>query len=94
VPIEGTLDFEELTSQLEALPAEYIRIKGICWAVDLENGSADPTLIAFHRVGARVSAEPITDPSSRDAIPRAVALGVDIAPGPLAACLRAAMISS
>jgi len=93
VPIEGTLDFEELTSQLEALPAAYIRIKGICWAVDLENGSSDPTLIAFHRVGARVSAEPIAEPSSRDAIPRAVALGVDIEPGPLAACLRAAMIS-
>jgi G3E family GTPase len=93
VPIEGTLDFEELTSQLEALPAEYIRIKGICWAVELETGSPEPTLIAFHRVGARVSAEPISEATGRDVQPRAVALGVGIERDRLAACVRAAMVS-
>jgi G3E family GTPase len=93
VPIEGTLDFEELTSQLEALPADYIRIKGICWAVDLETGSPEPTLIAFHRVGARVSAEPLGEQAARDAQPRVVALGVGIDPARLAACVRAAMVS-
>ena len=62
VQIHGTLDFEELTSQLEELPASYVRIKGVAWAVDRETGSDEPTLIAFHRVGARVSAEPLMRP--------------------------------
>jgi G3E family GTPase len=92
VPIEGTLDFEELTSQLEALPADYIRIKGICWAVDLETGSAAPALIAFHRVGARVSAEPLGPLSEGEPVPRAVALGFGIDRDRLAACVRAAML--
>jgi G3E family GTPase len=94
VAIEGTLDFEELTSQLEELPAEYIRIKGICWAVDPVTGAEEPTLIAFHRVGARVSAEPVAEPSAREHIARAVALGFGIDRDRLAACLRAAMIPS
>jgi G3E family GTPase len=94
VAIEGTLDFEELTSQLEELPAEYIRIKGICWAVDPVAGTDEPTLIAFHRVGARVSAEPMAEPSPREHIARAVALGFGIDRDRLAACLRAAMIPS
>ena len=92
VAIEGTLDFEELTSQLEALPAEYIRIKGICRAVDPESGALEPTLIAFHRVGARVSAEPVTETSAREPVARAVALGFGIDAGRLAACVRAAML--
>ncbi len=94
VAIEGTLDFEELTSQLEELPAEYIRIKGICWAVDPVAGTDEPTLIAFHRVGARVSAEPVAEPSQGEPIARAVALGFGIDRDRLAACLRAAMIPS
>jgi G3E family GTPase len=92
VEIEGTLDFEELTSQLEALPAEYVRIKGICWAVDLQTGSEEPALIAFHRVGARVSAEPVSELSPREPVARAVALGFGVDPARLAACLRAAMV--
>ena len=94
VTIEGTLDFEELTTQLEELPAGYIRIKGICWAVDPVAGSQEPTLIAFHRVGARVSAEAVSELSPREPIARAVALGFGIDPDRLAACLRAAMITS
>ncbi len=47
VAIEGTLDFEELTSQLEELPAEYIRIKGICWAVDPVAGAEEPDIDCF-----------------------------------------------
>jgi G3E family GTPase len=92
LPIEGTLDFEELTSQLEALPSEYVRIKGICWAVDLETGSDEPRLIAFHRVGARVSAEPLAAQETHDPTPRFVALGPGIERDRLAACLRAAMV--
>lgn len=94
VPIEGTLDFEELTSQLEALPAAYIRIKGICWAVDPQSGSDRRTLIAFHRVGARVSAEPLVAGPDAEPIPCAVALGVGIETDRLAACVRAAMVRS
>jgi G3E family GTPase len=92
VPIDGTLDFEELTAQLEELPATYIRIKGICWAIDPESGSETPALIAFHRVGARVSAEPIGALADDEPAPRAVALGVGIDGARLAACLRAAMV--
>lgn len=92
VPIDGTLDFEELTTQLEGLPAEYIRIKGICWAIDRETGTDTPALIAFHRVGARVSAEPIGALTAGDPVPRAVALGMGIDGARLAACLRAAML--
>jgi G3E family GTPase len=92
VSIDGTLDFEELTAQLEELPASYIRIKGICWAIDPEAGSATPALIAFHRVGARVSAEPIGALAVGDPVPRAVALGTGIDGARLAACLRAAMV--
>ena len=92
VMIEGTLDFEELTTQLEALPAEYVRIKGICRAVDLQTGSREPALIAFHRVGARVSAEPLAEQAAREPIARAVALGFGVDADRLAACLRAAMV--
>ncbi|HKE20410.1 MAG TPA: GTP-binding protein [Kofleriaceae bacterium] len=92
VMIEGTLDFEELTTQLEALPAEYVRIKGICRAVDPQTGSREPALIAFHRVGARVSAEPLAEQAAREPIARAVALGFGVDADRLAACLRAAMV--
>ncbi|HWM87714.1 MAG TPA: GTP-binding protein [Kofleriaceae bacterium] len=92
VAIEGTLDFEELTNQLESLPSGYLRIKGICWAVDPQSGSDEPALIAFHRVGARVSAEPIAEVSPGETVARAVALGFGIEPDRLAACLRAAMV--
>jgi G3E family GTPase len=92
VMIDGTLDFEELTTQLEGLPAEYVRIKGICWAVDGSTGSQAPALIAFHRVGARVSAERLGEHAAREPIARAVALGFGVDADRLAACLRAAMV--
>jgi G3E family GTPase len=93
LPIEGTLDFEELTSQLEELPPSYVRIKGIARAVDLSTGSAEVRWIAFHRVGARVSAEPLAVGGEQPA-PRLVALGFDLDLGRLAACLRAAVVPS
>ena len=90
--IEGTLDLEELTAELEALPATWVRLKGICWAIDRSTGSADARLIAFHRVGARVSSEPIAPLPDPPAEPRAVALGTELDADRLAACLRRAVV--
>jgi len=93
LPIDGTLDFEELTAQLEELPASYVRIKGICHAIDRSSGTDEPFWIAFHRVGARVSAEPLPSGSER-VFPCVVALGTGLDADQLAACVRAAVITS
>jgi G3E family GTPase len=93
LPIEGTLDFEELTARLEELPAGYVRIKGICRAIDRSSGTDEPFWIAFHRVGARVSAEPLASASER-VFPCVVALGSGLEAEELAACVRAAVITS
>ncbi len=93
LPIEGTLDFEELTIRLEELPAGYVRIKGICHAIDRSSGTDEPFWIAFHRVGARVSAEPLPSASER-VFPCVVALGTGLDADQLAACVHAAVITS
>lgn len=93
VPIPGIVDFEELTAQLEELPAEYIRIKGICRAVDESTGSDQVRLIAFHRVGARVSSA-LLDPDERDFEHCMVALGLDLDRERLTACIAAAVLPS
>jgi G3E family GTPase len=93
LPIEGTLDFEELTTRLEELPAGYVRIKGICHAIDRSSGTDEPFWIAFHRVGARVSAEPLPSASER-VFPCVVALGTGLDADQLAACVRAAVVPS
>lgn len=87
--IVHTLDFEELATSLEALPANYVRIKGIARVVDESTGSDEPHYIAFHRVGGRVSAERLIAPAAT----RLVALGLGIDPAPLAACLEAAVVT-
>ena len=40
VDVPGTLDLEELDDQLAALPASYVRVKGIVRAVDPRDGRA------------------------------------------------------
>jgi G3E family GTPase len=90
--IDGIIDLEELVAELEALPASWVRLKGICWAIDRSTGSADARLIAFHRVGARVSCEPIDPLPEPPVHPRAVALGTDLDAERLAACLRKAVV--
>jgi G3E family GTPase len=93
LPIDGTLDFEELTAELEQLPAGYVRIKGICHAIDRSSGTDEPFWIAFHRVGARVSAEPLPPASATERLfPCVVALGTGLDADRLAACVRAAML--
>jgi G3E family GTPase len=86
--ITGTLDFEEFGARLEELPANYVRIKGIARVVDESTGSSEPRVVAFHRVGTRVSCEPV--PAGGD--PRMVALGPGIERARLAACLDASVI--
>ncbi len=88
LPIENTLDFEVLTEELESLGASYLRIKGIARVVDASTGSQEPRMIAFHRVGARVSAEPCRPELQT----RLVAIGSAVDRGELAACLEASVL--
>lgn len=88
LPIEKLIDFEELSEQLEALPKNYVRIKGIAYAIDASTGSSEPRWLAFHRVGTRVSCEPLDNPADS----RVVALGTGMQRSALAACLEAAVV--
>jgi G3E family GTPase len=88
--IDGTLDFEELSARLEELPANWVRIKGIARVIDESTGNAAPHWVAFHRVGSRVSSEPLPGPAA----PRVVALGKGLDRARLAACLDASVIPS
>jgi len=88
LPIEHTLDFELLSEGLEELAPDYIRIKGIARVVDGSSGSDAPTMVVFHRVGARVSAEPARD----DLECRLVAIGAHIDAKELQSCLDAAVL--
>lgn len=94
LPIENTIDFEELTSHLEELPGTYVRIKGIARAIDESTGSSEPRWIAFHRVGTRVSYEPFDWPLDRPVAMRMVALGRQLDASRLAACLDASVVRS
>ena len=86
--ISGTLDFEILSELLEELPPSYVRIKGIARVIDASSGSPEPRVIAFHRVGARVSAEPAREGLQA----RIVAIGSGLDIEELGACLRSAMV--
>lgn len=90
LPIEGILDFEELSARLEELPGNWFRIKGIAHVIDESTGNAAPRWVVFHRVGTRVSWEPLPAPAS----PRVVALGKGLDRARLAACLDASVIPS
>jgi G3E family GTPase len=85
--VEGPVDLEELGDQLAELPANYVRIKGIV-------RDAEGQWHAIHRVGLRVSSEAIVRKSD-DALGehgRIVALGSDLDPDKIAACLEAAYL--
>ena len=83
--IRCTIDLEELEDQLAELPASYVRIKGIA--------RTSTSWVAFHRVGLRVSSEPLERQPSGfgDNHGRIVALGRDLRQDQLAACVRAAI---
>ena len=92
--IPRAVDLEELEDQLTELPASYVRIKGIARALD-ERGQAG--WVAFHRVGLRVSSEPLPRApdgfgrDSRDERGRIVALGRDLREDQLRAAVDAAL---
>jgi G3E family GTPase len=89
IPAAGELDLEELEDALAALPANYVRIKGIVFASDGRVADGAARWIAVHRVGLRVSSEPThADLSSVEA--RLVALGHDVDRAALARCVEAA----
>jgi G3E family GTPase len=88
IPIDGTLDLEELRDALEALPPDVVRIKGIARVVDRTTGSDAPRVVVFHRVGARVSCEAVAGSPPH----RMVVIGRGLQRAHLAACLEAAVI--
>ena len=93
--IPGLLDLEELEDQLADLPPNYVRIKGIAHAVDGRRGDSVPHWFAFHRVGLRVSSEPLV--RKPDEFPedrgRIVALGHELETERVAACVAASRIT-
>lgn len=91
VPAPAVVDLEQLEDELAALPATYFRIKGIVHAIDPRRGTTEPAWAVVHRVGARVSSEPIAPPLEPG---RLVALGRDVEAGALAGALAAALVQS
>ena len=79
------VDLEELCDQLAELPSNYVRIKGILRVT----GDGGPRWVAVHRVGPRVSYEPVLGPGLPEG--RLVALGPAVAAPALAACVAAAI---
>jgi G3E family GTPase len=88
--VDGLLDLEDLIDALEELPANYLRVKGIARVIDGRTGSGQPHFAAFHRVGLRVSTEPL----SWSAPTRAVALGAGVRAEALRDCVARAVLSS
>ena len=84
IAVEPAVDVEELADQLAELPPNYVRIKGI-----VRSATDDPaTWVVIHRVGPRVSSEPIAPQDRRQA--RIVALGPGVTVEDLAKCVAAA----
>ncbi len=90
VPVEATVDLEELEDQLALLPANYVRIKGIARVTDGRTDAVAPRWVVVHRVGPRVSSEPVEVANTWQG--RMVALGPGVTAAPLAACVAAATI--
>ena len=82
IDVPQVVDLEELEDQLAELPASYVRIKGI---VRTDDGWA-----AVHRVGLRVSSEPLAADGEQG---RLVALGKQLSREALRACVDAAVSS-
>jgi len=90
VPVPGVVDLEELEDELAELPDNYVRIKGILRAVDARRGDDAARWTAIHRVGLRVSSEPVSAPDFEEG--RLVALGPAVDDAVLSACVTAAGI--
>ncbi|MDX2087411.1 MAG: GTP-binding protein [Kofleriaceae bacterium] len=88
LPVHEVVDLEELEDQLATLPDNYVRIKGIVRSIDARDGAPRTGWTVIHRVGLRVSSEPVDAPSFEEG--RLVALGPHVEHEPLAACVTAA----
>ncbi len=88
--VDALVDLEELEEALGELPAVFVRVKGILWAIDPRTGSEAPAWTAVHRVGTRVSSEPVAVPAGGA---RLVALGPGVTEAPLRAGLARAVVS-
>jgi G3E family GTPase len=89
--VEEMVDLEELEDALSELPGEFVRVKGILWAVDPRTGSQEAGWVAVHRVGSRVSSEAVAEPEGGG---RLVALGPGVTEAPLRAGVARAVVSS
>lgn len=87
IEFDDELDLEELEDQLGELPASIVRVKGIVRGVDDRAGRTEGWF-AVHRVGLRVSSEPIPAPGFAQG--RLVALGTEVDPAMLRACVARA----
>jgi G3E family GTPase len=87
---DGVVDLEELEARLAALPARYVRVKGIVRAVDGRTGDPAARWTAVHRVGLRVSSEPVRAPAGWSS-GKLVALGSEVDAETLAACMSASV---
>jgi G3E family GTPase len=87
VPVGHPVDLEELEDQLAELPSNYVRIKGIVRVA----GADGARWAVVHRVGPRVSSEPVTLAQPEDLEQgRIVALGPAVTREALARCVAVA----
>jgi G3E family GTPase len=85
IPVVDSVDLEELEDQLAELPSNYVRIKGIIPT----RAPFDATRwVAVHRVGPRVSSEPVEPGELKQG--RIVALGPLVTREALARCVAIA----
>ncbi len=88
IQVPEVVDLEELEDQLALLPSNYVRIKGIVKSVDGRAGSTTAQWVAIHRVGPRVSSEPLGQDHEQG---RIVALGPGVTVEALMGCVRGAV---
>lgn len=89
--IDAPLDLEAFEDAVAALPPSYFRVKAIVHGVDPRTGDARPRWAVVHRVGGRVSSEPVEPPAGGA---RIVGIGSGATVAPLAACVAAAVLPS
>jgi G3E family GTPase len=87
IEFDDEVDLEEFEDQLGELPASIVRVKGIVRGVDDRAGHTQGWF-AVHRVGLRVSSEPVPAPGFEQG--RLVALGTEVDPAMLHACVARA----
>ncbi len=91
IPITAQLDLEVFEEAVAELPPSYFRVKAIVHGVDPRTGDRGLRWSAVHRVGGRVSSEPVAAPAGGA---RIVGIGSGVTAAPLTACVAAAVLPS